>query len=436
MQEEQDDPLAVEISNLDASEQSSVAERSLKRVEEWFWRRARRPRLLLAGATMSLVFVLLLLVLRSALPGAELPVPARVSSSPSMNLFTTAIESVPGETLVVSPDGVVSALHQGTGTVIWHYQEGSGVWGVPIVVQGTIFVNTGNGRVIALQATTGKVLWSHYKPAFSASVLQVMHEGIVFVRDMAARTPGGSVAALRVSDGSLLWQLSTFHFAGFVADEGAGVAYIRDASGRITAVGIRDGLPQWAEHTAARNWLNAAGNRVYVATRDGEIDALAASSGTPLWHKHLRVGALGAPLISGESIFVPNAGGGMSVLDATTGDQRWAAEAEPFIIASGLVYSLTNDGRMDVLRARDGKLLKWYQGIESVLPTEVDGVIFAVSSGGLIALQASSGLLLWHWQAPSPVLAVYPAGPLVFVSVRSSSGVMLRVRDGSLSWQR
>lgn len=432
MQKMPEDPLHVEISNVD---EPSAALRQIQRVEEWIQRRVRHPRLLGVGATTVLALLFLLLVLRSALPVSELPAPARLSDfPPSTNLFSAALDSsIPG-VMVVSEGGVLTALHQGTGTAIWHYKEVHGVWGMPQFSRGTVFVNTRDGRVVALDGATGKAIWFHSKRLSSASVLQV-GDGIVFIRDQDLRTASGRVVALRISDGSLLWQHFTFHFTRFVVDNRVGTAYIGDAEGRITAIRIGNGAFLWGEYTRAWNWMNAYGSLIYVATWDGTIAALHAGSGTTLWQTHLRVGASGAPLIGERAIVVPTTDGGMSVLDADTGSERWTSGGEPLAMTGELVYSLTSDGRMSVRRTSNGVLLRLYEDIESVFPSEPGGAIFAVTARGeLVALRAQSGTVLWQWSSPSPIVALSPARSLVYVSTSSDRVLALRVSNGSTYW--
>lgn len=394
----------------------------------------RHPKLLGAGSTITLAILLALLVLRAGIPLSVLPTPARKNPFPFKNLFPSAIASVPGETLVVSKDGVLSAIHQGSGTTMWRY-EASGIWGMPRVTRGTVLANLQDGRVVALAATTGKVIWFHAKRFSSASLLQVGN-GVVFIRDQDLRSFGGSVVALRASDGSLLWQQFTFHFAQFIQDDSTGVAYIGDAGGRITAVRIRSGTFLWAEHTRAWNWGTAKGPLLYIATWDGYVAALHAESGTPLWHTRLRIGASGAPLIGEGNIVLPTTDGGLFVLDAGTGLVRWTAQAaEPLLVSRGLVYDLASNGRMAVRSVGSGVMLREYQDITSVLPVEDTGEMFAVSASGLLAFQTQTGVVRWRWSPPSPIVALSPAGSLVYVSTYSNGVLALRASDGSLLWK-
>ncbi len=390
--------------------------------------RYRRP-LWLATVLAGLV-LLFLLVLGPVLVSRP-PAPGLISNASHMNLSSIAAPGPAGETLVVSQDGILSAWRQGTGAAIWQYREASGVWGTPQVAQGIILVNTHGGKVVALQATTGNILWTHYETSFSTSVLQVEHS-IVFVRVQATRTPAGRVVALRARDGSPLWQQETLQFHRF-ADDRTGTVYISDEAGRITALRAKNGRLVWTEHTSSRSWIAVEGGLgfVTVATQDG-VAALRADSGATLWYTHLHPGALDVPLIGHGIIFVPTADGEMSALDATTGVVRWHAPAAPLAIAGELVYGLAQDDRMVMLRAGTGTLLRSYQEIDSAQLS--NGKIFAVTAtGDLIALQADTGAILWHWRPPSPVLALGP-GALLYVSTRSNGIIALRASDGSVFW--
>jgi outer membrane protein assembly factor BamB len=415
----------VKISDLEG--EPSALERYVKHVEEWFQRRGRRMRYPLAGLTGALV-LLLVLLLRTTLPQLPIPVPVL---SPSVNLSAAAVD-LPGETLVVSPDGTLFALRQ-THTVIWRYREVSGIWGTPQVTQGTIIVNAVDGRVIALAATTGKILWSYHTEAHSASVLQVSRS-VVFVRDQETRTGGGSVDGLRLRDGMLLWQQPTFHFGSFVQEARAGVAYVVDAEGRIAAVRTGDGSPLWTRNMHMRSWVSTVNRVVYVVTKNGDIAALHAYTGDQLWRTHLGTGAVGPPLIGEGSIVVPMANGSMVTLDTATGAVLWHEGAQLLLATSKLVFGLAENGRMLVLRASDGKLLRWYANIDAVVSPEVSGEILALTGGGdLLALRADTAAILWHWQPSAPILAVHPTGSL-YVSMRGGGIVELRASNGQVLW--
>jgi outer membrane protein assembly factor BamB len=390
--------------------------------------RYRQP---LWWVTVVAGLVFLFLLVRGPVLVARPPAPRIIHTSSPMNLFASAAPGVAGEILVVSQDGILSAWHQGTGKVIWQYKEASGVWGTPQVAQGIILANTHGGKVVALQATTGNVLWTHYETSFATSLLQV-EDSIVFVRVQATRTLAGKVVALRTRNGSPRWSLETLQFHRFV-DGHAGMVYISDGAGRITALRAKSGRLVWTEHTSSRSWMALEVNLglVAVATQDG-VAALRANDGATLWHTHLHPGALDVPLIGGGIISVPTADGEMSALDATSGALRWHAPAAPLIIAGELVYGLAQDERIVTLHAGTGTLLRSYQEIDSFQFS--NGKIFALTAtGDIIALQADTGAILWHWRPPSPVLAL-GSGTLVYVSTRNNGIIALRESSGEVAW--
>ena len=87
---------------------------------------------------------------------------------------------------------------------------------------------------------------------------------------------------------------------------------------------------------------------------------------------------------------------------------------------------------MVLLRTGTGTLLRSYQEIDSAQFS--NGKIFVITAtGDIIALQADTGAILWHWRSPSPVLALGP-GALVYVSTRSNGIIALRASDGEVVW--
>jgi outer membrane protein assembly factor BamB len=421
MQDSTDD--AIQITDLDSEPAPAIPGRRLSYAK---LARYRQP-LWLVTAVAGLV-LLFLLVLSPVLV-ARPPAPARINSASPMNLFSFVVPGREGATLVVSQDGMLSALRQSTGKVLWRYKEASGIWGTPWVSGGIILANTNDGRVVALQATTGKPLWSHYEASFSTSVLQV-DDSLVFVRTQAARTSNGRVVALRAGDGSPVWEQGVFHFHQFLIDARAGRTYISDGVA-ITALRTLSGRLLWTQHTSSRSWMNVSDGLVAVATQNGDIAVLHADTGFQYWHTRSHSGVLDSPLIGEREILVPSADGGMSAFDISTGSWRWSAESEPLVSSAGLVYCLTIDGRMAVLRADTGKQLRVYQQITSV--QESEGKIFTVTKGDLVVLQAATGNILWRWHAPTPILTFTPTGTLVYISTRTGM-TALSAGNGSMRW--
>ena len=114
-----------------------------------------------------------------------------------------------------------------------------------------------------------------------------------------ASSPDGTVTALRVSDGSLLW-----HHAGSDTGEAStsvadGMVYIasltfENAAFTVTIDALRavDGSPLWSRTLPADTptpiQLTVVSRVVYVSSGANSFDALRASDGSLLWHNSSR----------------------------------------------------------------------------------------------------------------------------------------------------
>ena len=64
---------------------------------------------------------------------------------------------------VGSWDGKVYALRAATGAMLWSFATGKryAVWSSPAVVGGVVYVGSDDGKVYALQASNGAKIWSY-----------------------------------------------------------------------------------------------------------------------------------------------------------------------------------------------------------------------------------------------------------------------------------
>lgn len=109
-----------------------------------------------------------------------------------------------GVVYAVDTSNFVEALKASNGSLLWHSSTTYGVGMYFSVVNGLITATSAdNLSVYALKATNGKLQWRYQLPNTLSSVSIV--NGIVY-----AITLNGTIYALRASDGTLLWQLSSF----------------------------------------------------------------------------------------------------------------------------------------------------------------------------------------------------------------------------------
>ena len=130
---------------------------------------------------------------------------------------------------------------------------------------------------------TRKLLWQH-KLAFPPSTFLWATHNVLYIAWLT--NTGGAVAALRGSDGSLLWQRKVnthdLRYYPMIAD---GVLYFGLNDGSIEAWRGSDGSFLW-HYTATSSifWYpRAVDGIMYIRQMNGTMDALQMSTGVVLW---------------------------------------------------------------------------------------------------------------------------------------------------------
>ncbi len=117
---------------------------------------------------------------------------------------SAGVGSGEGLVLIGSDKGEVAAYGE-DGKLRWKHTVSSEVLGVPQVDNGLVVVRSGDGHIAALSTADGKQQWM-YEQSTPALVVRshagvMLHRGIVY-----AGFAGGKLIAIKLTDGSLLWE--------------------------------------------------------------------------------------------------------------------------------------------------------------------------------------------------------------------------------------
>jgi outer membrane protein assembly factor BamB len=251
----------------------------------------------------------------SALVGLDLSTRKRLWSLPLGDLARGSPTIDGGRALVGSRDTFVYAADTATGTLAWKARTTGGVNATPAVADGRVFVvsegeTTGEVRLAALDASTGRSRWSYQQPRVAlAPSSATVAGGIVAVGfgDLIVR-------AFDAATGRLLWSKpgrGPFNYPISPASVRASV-YVLDDVGGVYRLDARTGHRIWDYQFPANvTWSSpaVADRHVYVGMDDGTVAAIEDRSGHLVWQSRLggRVGAL-AP--AGDLLLAPVASGG------------------------------------------------------------------------------------------------------------------------------
>lgn len=247
---------------------------------------------------------------------------------------------------------------------------------------GRIFAATGFGTAIALDAGSGKVIWTKnfeipIREAPTAS------EGRVFVVNSESE-----LLCLNAADGSPLWtQKGLPENASLLTNASPAVSgnlvFAPYPSGEITAVDIKTGQAKWTDslakgaiNTSATSIGEAARpvvdrDAVFAASRGGQLIATSREKGQRLWTREIK--ATQTPWVAGDGVFVVDVTGKLVALSRKDGKVHW-------------VTALPGDGRWNGPVLAGGKL--W----------------LASSAGLLVGVDAASGTIGMQTDLGSPVM--------------------------------
>ena len=267
--------------------------------------RQRRLRLLLRrGLRWGLVAAVALAVgfwvFWSLGPGRSPPMPSSdVTSAPMSEADWPMLGRDPSHAGLNSLPGGVPE-----GRIIWQMETDAPFESSPAVVDGMVYVSTGDKRVMALNAESGEVAWETHVGGPVASSPAVAGE-LVYVGLRDSR-----VVALSTASGELVWE----HLTG---------GYI------VASPTVKNGI-------------------VYIGSSDEILYALDAQTGEEFWSFKAEGRLHASPAVSDEVIGIVSQGREVQVLDAPTGRLRL-----DFNIAGESVAPPALDG--DLLYAADSR---------------------------------------------------------------------------------
>jgi outer membrane protein assembly factor BamB len=220
-------------------------------------------------------------------------------------------------------DGEVVAFYAGSGKIRWRRRIGPTETS-PLFANGRLFVGDWRGKVYALKANTGKVLWTH--------------------------ETGGEVKGAVAYSGGRVFVGSYDHHV-YALEAGTGK--------RIWRAGAQERLgPRGRFYSTPA----VAYGRVYVGSTDGKVYSFGATSGKVRWSHDTGDFVYSSPAVWRRRVFIGSYSGEFYAFDAATGEVDWRFRANGPISGSptvmdGVVYFATLEERTYALDARTGKQL-------------------------------------------------------------------------------
>jgi outer membrane protein assembly factor BamB len=267
-----------------------------------------------------------------------------------------------GTVYIASYDGKIVALDANTGQPVWPsvVELKASVVATPVLQGGRLYLATGKGEVVELDPANGNEtgrLLARDGRIWSTPVVQ---SGVMYVGELDAR----QLSAVQISTGEILWKQD---IDGAIAADLALVGDLVIVGSLDRAVRAFDTSGQGREplwEYDADGWVMAtplvAGDTVYGATLRGEVFALNATSGTESWiYREEGLEFRARPVLMDGILVVADRDGRVRGLDPSTGELRWERNVNAELFADALVYGgellyVTKDGGLLRVAASDG----------------------------------------------------------------------------------
>jgi len=273
-----------------------------------------------------------------------------------------------GQVYVGTEDGGVHAFDRESGTERWAARVSSEVLAAPQAADGIVVVRSIDGRVFGLDQDNGRRRWiyDHAVPLLTlrGNSQPLIRAGIVYVG-----YDGGEVVALRLSDGSLVWEQAVVSTEGRselerLADIDGQLVYVAadllvsSFKTRLASLAADSGRMLWFKDIASATGVVIDRVNLAISDRDDNVWLLDRRNGSTIWKQdQLGNRALTRPAFIGNFVVVGdfegylhwlNVENGLFAARTKTGGEGFASAP---LVSGNMLYVLTRGGELAAYRA-------------------------------------------------------------------------------------
>jgi outer membrane protein assembly factor BamB len=290
-----------------------------------------------------------------------------------------------GKLYVSSGFREVVQLDAATGAIGWRTRTEQPIHAAPTAVDGRVMVVAIDNTLLTFDAATGAAGWTYQALSESARILAASSPA-VSGESVVAAFGSGELVALRAQNGSDLWNAALSR-----TSQTSALSEIRDIPGRpviyqgdvfavshsgvFAATDLHTGQTRWSLPVVGVTSPWAAGDVVYVVSRDGQLICAARESGQIYWMRDLNAGfksrkrggffGIGghavqkplwsSPIMANNRLILASATGQLVSVNAKTGEvERHLNLGAPTIIgpiaAGNMIYLVSDTGQLIALR--------------------------------------------------------------------------------------
>ena len=269
--------------------------------------------------------------------------------------------------LVGNTRGRVIAMESATGRELWRASVSSEVLAPPAADWDVVVVQTLDGKVTGLDAATGARRWTHDSSnpllTLRGTAAPVLSEGVAY-----AALASGRIVAIKADTGTVLWEgriatpqgqseiERTVDIEGRPLLLGANVFAV-SYQGKLGGLGIANGRPVWARDASSYVGIAEGFGNIYVSEASGTVSAYEVAGGALRWQNdQLARRQPGTPAVIGSHVAVADFDGYVHLLSQADGHFAGRVRADgdgvraDMITGNDMLYVYGNDGGLRAYR--------------------------------------------------------------------------------------
>lgn len=240
-------------------------------------------------------------------------------------------------------DGLV-AFDNSSGAEVWRIAVPQGVESGSAVIRDRLFVGSNNGKVYGIDLKSAEILWT-FDTKSEVVAEPILDNGIIYFLSGSQ-----SVFALDASTGKQLWTYNRQDTTNLMTIRGGskpaisgGNLYVGFSDGSLVSFNAKTGTQQW-EITLNKNTrfkdIDASpvvdGDFLYINSYDDKMYCVS-SKGEIIWFS--KNGGVSTPVISGDRIFFSTSKGELISLAKKDGGEFWKYKTENGIFTDPIIYN-------------------------------------------------------------------------------------------------
>jgi len=294
-----------------------------------------------------------------------------------------------------------------TNSELWRFATGHPVHSSPAVLNGIVYVGSGDKNLYAIDALTGKEKW-RFATESNVESSPSVSKGVIYVG-----SHDFNLYAIDAATGKEKWRFETDNEVSTSPAVSNGVVYIGSWDNYLYAIDAVTGKEKWRFKTGSgvSSSPSVSNGVVYVGSRDKNLYAIDALTGKEKWRFPTGSFVKSSPAVSNGVVYVGSWDKNLYAIDALTGKEKWRfatgsnVESSP-AVSNGVVYVGSWDKNLYAIDVQTGKE-KWRFATDNEVrssPAVSKGVIFIGSHDfNLYAIDAATGKEKWRFATVNEV---------------------------------